>query len=175
MYPIPTLEFIGKLSPGRMLDVGSRDFSGAARFASFGYTVDAIDPEPSHDTAPPSGVSFTQTTLEDFKTEQTYDLIIARLVSNFVSYSPKAFISRLNSLIHDDGVIYVTLIGDEDDWAADPSANAVSFDTALEIISGEGLTPLHRSIYWEKGPTYSGELKNWHLFAFALVRTGPTP
>ncbi|MCP5081490.1 MAG: methyltransferase domain-containing protein [Alphaproteobacteria bacterium] len=168
MSPFLTLKTINRIEPGTMLDVGTRDSWIAAQFAKAGYGVDAIDP-----CKPPAGtdldrINFQQTTLETFTPSKSYDLVVASMVSQFVSYSIPEFVGRLKSLTKPDGLIYVTLLGEEDEWAANPKNKALTFQEAEAIISKHELMPLIRSIDWIQGFLYSGEPKFWHRFTFVL-------
>ncbi|MGI9387255.1 MAG: class I SAM-dependent methyltransferase [Methyloligellaceae bacterium] len=171
MSPIPILKSISRLNPGTMLDIGARDFAIARRFAEIGYSVHAIDPDPPADCVPENGITFTQTTLEDFETDQKFDLVVASLVSHLVSYEVPDYLARLKSLTNPDGLIYVTLLGDEDDWARRKNAKAMRFEAACSLVEQQGLTPLYRSSEWLQGSLYSGEPKFWHLFRFVLRQT----
>lgn len=171
MSPIFALHAIARLKPGVALDIGARDCRIANRLAELGYSVDAIDPKPQPDTPVSDAVSFHQTTLEDFEADQLYDLVVASMVSQLVDLDLTAYLARLRSLVRADGLIYVTLIGDKDDWAANPSAKAVSFDEACALISEAGLTPLYRADERFEGRVYSGEAKSWHLYRFVLEMT----
>ena len=169
MTPFQIISGINKLIPGTVLDIGTRDCSYATKFADAGYKVDAIDPHILSEDTNYCGISFQQTTLEKFQTEKKYDLVIASLVSHLVSYSIPTFISRLASLTASDGLIYVTLIGDKDDWAKFPRAKAMPIEEVQQIISDNALAPIYKKVYQEDGFLYSGESKYWHLFTFVLV------
>lgn len=168
MSPFLYLKSINRIQPGTMLDVGTRDGQIASYFANAGYTVDAIDPEPLPGTTVSDGITFHRTSLEDFEISQTYDLVVASMVSQFVSYSNHDFVGRLKSLTKPDGLIYVTLLGEEDDWADNPKMKAITFEEALAILAEHDLTPLIRSIDWVQGCLYSGEPKFWHRFTFVV-------
>ena len=170
MSPFLTLKMINRIEPGTMLDVGTRDGWIASHFAEAGYSVEAIDPCKPEKMELLDGISFQQTSLEDFETSKQYDLVMASLVSQFVSYSIPEFISRLKALTKPDGLIYVTLLGDEDEWAVNPKAKTLSFQKAEAIIAEQDLKPIAKSIDWMEGFLYSGEPKFWHRFTFILAR-----
>ncbi len=169
MSPFLTLKMINRIKPGTMLDVGTRDGWIASHFAEAGYSVDAIDPCKSQKMDLLDGITFHQTSLEAFETTKSYDLVVASLVSQFVSYTIPEFISRLKSLTKPDGLIYVSLLGDEDEWADNPKAKAITFQEAEAIISENGLVPIVKSIDWMDGFLYSGEPKFWHRYTFVLT------
>ncbi len=168
MSPIFALHAIARLKPGVALDIGARDCRIANRLADLGYSVDAIDPNPQPGTKLAESITFHRTTLEDFAADQLYDLVVASMVSQFVDLDLSAYLARLRSLVRADGLIYVTLIGDEDDWAGKPSAKAVTYNEACALVSEAGLTPLYRSDERFEGRVYSGEAKSWHLYRFVL-------
>ena len=169
MLPFHAIREINRLQPGTMLDVGTRDGSIASHFAKAGYTVDAIDPYAPPQNADLTGINFQQTSLEAFDASISYDLVVASMVSHFVTYSIPEFVSRLKSLMKPDGLLYVTLLGEEDEWAVNPKAKALTFDEAQAIISEHDLEPIVKSIDWIQGFLYSGEPKYWHLFTFVLA------
>ena len=168
MSPFLILRSIARLEPGLMLDIGARDCAMAKYFADVGYMVDAIDPRPPADAALADGITFHQTTLEEFEANRHYDLVVASLISHLVSYDLPTFLTRLKSLAKQDGLVYVTLLGDEDDWAANPRAKAVDFKEVDAMIADLEWTPLYRSVEWFEGRVYSGERKSWHLHRFVL-------
>lgn len=168
MSPIMILKSVSKLQPGRMLDVGARDCKLAGMFAKLGYSVDAIDPSPLPEGGTPDGVSFTRTAFEEFTSETRYNLVVASMVSHLVDYDIPTFLKRLRSLTAEDGLIYVTLLGENDDWAANPRAKAVTSKKACALVADAGLKPLFRSIEWFEGSVYSGERKYGHLYRFLL-------
>ena len=172
MSPFFALKSINRITPGNMLDVGTRDGRIAAQFVEAGYSVDAIDPSEPPNGADLEGINFQQSTLENFSSSKTYDLVVASMVSQFVSYSIPDFIGRLKDLTAPEGLIYVTLLGDEDEWAGNPKAKAVTFGAAEEIIADHELVAITKSIDWIQGFLYSGEPKFWHRFTFVLSHQG---
>jgi 2-polyprenyl-3-methyl-5-hydroxy-6-metoxy-1,4-benzoquinol methylase len=154
-----------------MLDVGCRDFFVSRQFAEAGYRVHGIDPKPVEPVEPPDGVTFQQTTLEAFETRQKYDLVVASLVSQFVDLSLPDFMTRLSNLCELDGLIYLTLIGDQDTWAPNPKVKAVSVEIADRLVVKASLRPIYHSIQWFEGSTYDGNSKFWHVYEYLLVKT----
>ncbi len=170
MSPILALRLTGKMKAGRMLDVGCRDFFISRQFAEAGYRVHGIDPRPVEPVEPPDDVTFEQTTLEAFETSQKYDLVVASLVSQFVNLSLTDFIARLSTLCKGNGLIYLTLIGDQDTWAVNPTVKAVSVEFADRLIAMARLEPVFRSIKWFEGSTYDGSSKSWHVYEYLLAK-----
>ena len=168
MSLIQILRSTSCLRPGTALDIGARDCFIARHLADAGYTVDAIDPRPQPDAVSLSGITYRQTTLEDFETATQYDLVVASMVSHMVSYDLPDFIERLKALAKPDGVIFVTLFGDEDAWAADPRTKALPLAEAEDLIRRADLRALYKSVEWREGPTYSGTRKFWHVYRFLL-------
>jgi len=159
-----------RLKPGRLLDVGARDCLLSRPFAELGYQVDAIDPFYTPDPDGLAGITYHRTSLEAFEPVAHYDLVLASFVSHLVSYDPPGFLQRLKALTKSDGLIYATLLGDEDEWASLPTSKAVSFDQADAIVRNAALRPLYRCAEWYDGPTYAGEPKFWHVLRFMLCR-----
>ncbi len=92
-----------------------------------------------------------------------------------MSYTIPEFIARLKSLTKPDGLIYVSLLGEEDEWAANPKAKAMTIQEAETIICEHGLVPIVKSIDWIDGFLYSGEAKFWHRFTFVLTNASEPP
>ena len=168
MSLIMILKSASKFKPGTMLDIGARDCTMAGLFAENGYSVDAIDPSPPPSDGAPDGVNFSQTTFEDFTADARYDLVVASMVSHLVAYDIPTFLARLRSFMAEDGLIYVTLLGEDDGWAANPAAKTLTSRKACAMVEDAGLKPLFRSIEWFEGSVYSGERKYWHLYRFLL-------
>ena len=169
MTPLLTMKRIGRLEPGRMLDIGSRDFFVARQFIDAGYEVHAIDPAPLERAIIPEQVAFQKTRLEDFDTALKFDLVVASMVSMFVSYELDEFLKRLADLATPAGYNYVTLLGDEDDWAGNSKCKAISFREALALIDACGLRPMYQATEYFDGSTYDGTPKAWHIHTFVTV------
>lgn len=168
MSPIFALYSIDRLKPGHVLDIGARDCRIARRLSDEGCTVDAIDPLPRPDVDLGSAITYHQTTLEDFEADRLYDLVVASMVSQLVNYETPDYLCRLKAFARADGLVYVTLIGNEDGWADNPRAKAISFDEACGMIADVGLRPVFRAEERFDGRVYSGEAKFWHLLRFVL-------
>lgn len=167
MNPVLALRISGKLKAGSVLDIGARDCRVPNRLAELGCLVDAIDPEPAPDNLH-ERVSFRQMQLEDLTTDKTYDIVVASLISHLVSYDTRAFLTRLRGLMADKGAIYVTLIGDRDDWADKPEARAQTLRAAMQIVTDLGLKPKYSVDAKFAGRLYSGDPKFWHLLHLVL-------
>ncbi|WP_321337005.1 methyltransferase domain-containing protein [uncultured Cohaesibacter sp.] len=161
---------IGAIKPGKALDIGARNGELSCLLSRHGYDVDAIDPVVFAELSAEKEINFVQTRLEDFVTTERYDLIVASLVSHHLTYSLEDFFIRLESLLADGGLVYLTLLGDDDDWAAKPIAKCVSFDEAITIFESVGFHALYKGTEWFEGRVYSGEGKFWNLFHFVLKR-----
>jgi len=170
MSPFMILRAQSRLEPGRLLDVGARDCFLSRPFAEIGYQVDAIDPFYTPDPDGLAGINYHRASLEAFEAVDRYDLVLASFVSHLVSYEPLGLLQRLKALTKPEGLIYATLLGDEDQWASLPTSKAVSFDEAVEIIRDAGLRPIYKSVEWYDGRTYAGEPKFWHVLRFMLCR-----
>jgi hypothetical protein len=92
-------------------------------------------------------------------------------VSRRVAYDAPALLERLKSLIKPNGLIYLTLLGDEGEWAAGPGAKAMTFDHAMALFAQANLRPLYRSAEWFDGYVYSGAGKFWHQYKFVRSLT----
>jgi 2-polyprenyl-3-methyl-5-hydroxy-6-metoxy-1,4-benzoquinol methylase len=163
------LQRLNRVAPGHVLDIGARDCAISRRLVPLGYTVDALDPAPPLDFAPIDGITYHETKLEQFVAPQSYDLVIASLVSHLVHYDARTFLDRLKSFTGKSGLIYVTLLGDQDAWAGNPRANALPLEAARKIIAEAGLQPVYQSVEWYESLLYSGEMKYWHLYRFLLA------
>ncbi|MTH95442.1 bifunctional 2-polyprenyl-6-hydroxyphenol methylase/3-demethylubiquinol 3-O-methyltransferase UbiG [Roseibium sp. RKSG952] len=170
MEPVNILTAIKRLEPGRLLDIGARDCKLSRAFAELGYRVDALDPQSLSGGGPGRGVTFHQTRFEDFDTNEPYDLILASLVSHHIDYTIPEFLLRLKAILGEGGLIYITLLGSDDGWAASPRAKAMDFEQALHVLKSVGLRPVYRSSEWLEGYVYSGEAKYWNLYRFVLER-----
>lgn len=168
MNPISILHSLSRISPGTLLDIGCRDLTIAERFFDLGYSIHAIDPVPPKNFKSKERFFVETTKLEDFKSQNRFDLVIASLVSHLVTYDLYAYLSRLKVLTKHDGLFYVTLIGDDDEWASLPNAKAINFMDACGLIKDLELSPIYKSTEWFEGCLYSGEPKFWHLHKFVL-------
>jgi 2-polyprenyl-3-methyl-5-hydroxy-6-metoxy-1,4-benzoquinol methylase len=167
MTPLVALRSVNRISPGTMLDIGARDLIVSKTFLELGYEVDAIDPVMPKSQVP-HGIAFLQTTFEEFETDKSYDLVIASLVSQFVKYDLRELLEKLKSLTHQDGSIYVTLIGEQDGWNEKPAAKAITVQDADLLIEDLDLKTIYKATELFDGLLYSGEPKRWHLHSFVL-------
>lgn len=171
MCPYSAIATLARKMPKTVLEVGARTGRVAEDFARAGCVVTAIDPDPR--IVPgrgfPERIAVVKTTLEAFDPTAPFDLVVSSAVSHLVEYSTKEYLLRLKTLIVPDGLIYVSLLGDEDEWSHKPRAKTLSFDQALQIIDGIGLTVLYKSITWNHGTTYDGTPKYWHYYRFVLT------
>jgi hypothetical protein len=102
--------------------------------------------------------------------KQTFELVVASFVSHLVSYETSEFLERLKSLTEEKGVIFVTLLGDQDGWANQHWARAVDLNTARNLVASAGLKVLFVSTERYAGYLYDGTPKFWHVFKFVLSR-----
>lgn len=170
MFPFATLQAVGRIKPGKMLDIGCGKGLVASRFADAGYEIDAIDPEEPDGDNFPSQVTFQRTPFEEFRSDARYDLIVASMVSQFLSLSTREFLLRIRELLEDDGTVYLTLLGEEDEWASNSNIQTIRIEEAIATISDLGFSTLYKSIEWEQGFLYSGDPKYWHIHTFVLTR-----
>lgn len=168
MSPFLIINALKRENPKTVLDVGTRTGWVAEDFANDGAVVTAIDPELMPETADIKAVEFLEATLETFEPPYPYDLVIANLISHLVPFSTLDYLLKLKSLIAPEGLIYVTLLGDKDDWSDKPKARVTDFDAALRLIDEAGLEPVYRSVSWHDGKTYDEAAKFWHLYTFVL-------
>ena len=154
--------------PTTVLDVCTLKGWIADAFAKDGAAITGIDPELMPEIAEVKGVDLIEATLEKFEPTQPYDLVVVNLVSHLISYSTLDYMSKLKSLITPSGLIYVTLLGDQDGWSDKIKAKVSGFDEALRLIDEVGLKSVYRSVSWHDGKTYDEEAKFWHLYIFVL-------
>jgi len=178
MSPYLALLRLNRLKAGSMLDIGARDCRISRQFADHGYLVDALEPFPLpgalDEKKRGENVILHRTRFEDFRLAEPYDLVIASLVSQHIRCDLPQLMARLKFCAKPDGLIYLTLFGDADDWADKPMIKAVTADRALEIIAAAGMSPIYRTVEEYDGPDYTGALKHWHIFGFVLEAT-PSP
>jgi hypothetical protein len=132
---------------------------------SLANTVDAIDPNPPTKIHVPSRIRFFRCRLEEFNSTQRYDLVLASMVSHQVDYDLSGYLKRLNALAKPDGLVYVTLLGNDDGWTVSPRAKAVTFEAACEAIGDQRLRILFRSVEWFNGRVG----RRWPI----LMKNGP--
>ena len=164
MLPFQIPSMATRLKPGQKLDFGCRDFFISSQFAEVGYRVHGFDPAPPLEVCPPRGVTIQQTTFKAFTSNSKCDLVIASLVSQFVSLTLSEFLARLYALCRIDGLIYIALSGDKDSWASKPKVKAVSFEHANQLIAGSNPKPTFTPSNWFEGSTYDGTSKDWHVY-----------
>ncbi len=171
MRPDLALKSINRLSPGTMLDIGARNCKLSKIFAEEGYQVEAIDPWPVEPLKLINGVSFKKTSLELYEAEKEFDLVIASRISHLVKYDVYNFLIKLKSLTKRNGLIYVTLLGNEDGWADNPKIKALDFSKACALIEKAGLVRCYSAVEWFEGEGYDGTSKSWHWFTFVLAQS----
>ncbi|MCB1509922.1 MAG: methyltransferase domain-containing protein [Hyphomicrobiaceae bacterium] len=163
MHPIAVLRQVGRLKPGRALDIGARDFAITRSLAQVGYDVHAIDPAPPATAVLPDGVRFERSRLEDFAPPHGYDFVVASLVSHLVRYDTPALLARLSDLATSGGLVYATVIGDRDGWAGEAWAKATGRDRLLDCLAVRGAQLHYHAEECFDGHLYDGTPKHWHL------------
>lgn len=163
---------------GRTLDLGCGNGADAQELAALGYTVDVVEKDTAHKktlaalSQKTSVVSHT-VAIENFKIQKgTYTLIIANNSLPFVSDK-----ERVTRVITDSvagltpkGVLYFTLFGPRDAWAAKPTMSFFSYDEALSLLETLPVQIYHRATEEGYGKTMKGDIKYWHIHRFFCIK-----
>jgi 2-polyprenyl-3-methyl-5-hydroxy-6-metoxy-1,4-benzoquinol methylase len=145
------------------LDVGINEGFYAEKFVDAGYRVHGIDKNPMPKAIP--GVTFTQVRLEDFKTDNKFNLIFARRVLHHTGDPLKYAKNLIDFLDPNDGVFAVSFLGLDDPWVISGKSKGVHYMEAYQLLS------LHLELFYdgtkhERGKSMSGEFKLWHIHSF---------
>lgn len=162
MQPVPLLKELGLLEGcNTALDIGTRDGATAAALAREGLQVTAIDIRELPEAVP--GICFEKIGIEEFLQRNTkkYDVVVMRHVLHLVA-DPKAVIRQLQSISR---VLFFTCFGPKDEWAGEVST--LSHEELLGMFIPE--TVKHHSEVLERGKTYAGDEKLWHINTFVIV------
>jgi Methyltransferase domain len=169
MKPIILLNKLGLLNGGSVLDVGARDCSNISDFADKGFSVDAIDIKDIPASCNQKSINYTKIRFEDFSSDKNYDVIIARHVLPFLAISIEDSLEKLFKFLHKNGVLYFTIFGMKDGWCNEPNILTSSADLVREIVKRHGAISYESEEFYE-GPTYSGNIKNWHVITMVVVK-----
>lgn len=169
MKPVILLDKLNLLNGGSVLDVGSRDCSNSIDFVNKGFTVDAIDINDAPVSCEQKGVNYKKISFEDFSPDKKYDVIIARHVLPFLSISIESSLDKLCKLLQEKGVLYFSVFGKKDDWCGESRIQIVDVDDVRGIVKKHTVISYESEEYY-KGPTYSGDIKNWHIITMVVIK-----
>jgi len=96
-------------------------------------------------------------------------VIIARHVLPFLSISIKKSLEKLFSILQKDGVLYFSIFGDKDDWCDKPGVYTENLNLIHEIVKVYGSISYEAEEYYS-GPTYSGDIKKWHVITMVVIK-----
>ena len=174
MTPFWMLTAVGrKANPAwRVLDVGCGHGNRSQWFVSQGCAVTGIDIESYAESCASNGIKFILSSLEDFRTDQKFDIILAAYVLPFVKCAWDERIAHLLRLANPQALVLLTVFGPEDDWARNPNVAIIAKDELLALLARHKLSALYKSHEQYKAPPARGPVKTWDVFG-VLAEYGP--
>ncbi|TAK94556.1 class I SAM-dependent methyltransferase [Patescibacteria group bacterium] len=160
------LEIIKPEDRHYMLDLGCGDGEDMAYFRKGGFTVYGIDKIST------AGIP-EKSDIIDFEIKpNTYSLIVANNTLPFIGDKDKVkkVISSMANGLVKDGVMYLTLFGEHDEWFG---KHGMSFFKEVEIddfIESLSTDLLEKNIREGYGITSRGKEKFWHVLMYMCIK-----
>jgi len=149
------------------LDIGAGSLRNTKFLLEKGFRVTAIDTDPALAKYAKEVEGDLLTTsvcdVANFNFSSTYDIILAVNTLSFLA--PPDFytvLEKIKNNLSDEGVLCVTLFGNEDEWSGNEEMTFLSRSEAEECVRD-----LHTLVFIEEkseGATIEGEAKFWHIF-----------
>lgn len=147
-----------------ILDIGCNDGFFAHQFQNNGHTVDAID---IYDRiSDKKGIYFEKESFVDYIPNKQYDVIFARNVF-FQEPDPIGQAKRYMRFLKPQGLMYLSLMGEQDDWSGDNGWHTVP-QKELDEFKNEFHVLWFQEIKRLKSGLFNPEPKNWHLYKMIL-------
>lgn len=118
------------------------------------------------------GVHSVKSKFEEFEpTDKRFDLVILRNVLPFVHMDQLGnFFQKAVNLMSEQGFLYVTFFGLEDEWAGNKNMAFMTEVDILKLIERSGLDIYYQTEEKGIGSTMSGNKKYWHIYRYILRR-----
>lgn len=162
MNPIILLKKLQLLEGNTALDIGTKSGKNAIWLNDLGFQTTAIDIKPL--PKPEKSIQFIQTDIDDFlkQNKKQYDVVVARHVLPFLS-NPK---QTLENIMKISSTLYVTMFGPKDDWA--DRYPTMTHEEMKSMFRDWDIR--HRAEVFEHAPTYTNEMKFWHINTIVAAR-----
>ncbi len=169
MKPTTLLKKLDLLNGNVALDIGARNCSNSQELVNEGYIVDAIDIKDCPIQCTVDNINYIKKEFENFIPSKKYDLIIARHIIPFLNTSIETSVSKIVGMLNNNGVLYFSVFGNNDEWSSKPDVKISSLESIRETIKQYGVTAYEAEEYYN-GKTYSGIIKKWHVITVVLVK-----
>jgi predicted TPR repeat methyltransferase len=169
MDPLTVLKLIGRFPDAechwRVLDVGCRTGTFSRPFASHGCEVIGIDVRDHHAAFSGPKMHFILTSLEEFRPNSAFDLVIARHILPFLVGSWDAKLVKVKRFMSQGSLIYLTAFSPTDGFANERGIST--------IMRRHGLKCRYEGHEHFVGPTYSNIIKTWDILGIVAEREEP--
>jgi SAM-dependent methyltransferase len=159
------LKAIGQETKGhwRVLDVGCRAGDRCKWFISRGCDVTGIDFKSYSNDYSKKGLKFILTSLENFRPDQRFDVVVAMYVMPFAKCTWDERIAHLTRLMEFGGLLLLTVFAPDDGVSNKPGIATISEEELRDLLLRHKLKIRYRCHEQYEGPTYEGSLKFWSV------------
>jgi SAM-dependent methyltransferase len=155
----------------RVLDVGCRDGATCAWFVSRGCDdVTGIDIKNRVGDHVERGFKFVPAALEDYQSDQPFDVVVAMYVLPFVKGTWEGRLSHLARLTARGGLLLCNVFADDDGWAGRTDIATIRDEDFRALLRQQGWQIRYEGHERYEGPTYEGCVKPWSVFGVLAER-----
>jgi len=165
MIPPVILRMIGQETDSRwrVLDVGCRAGGRCEWFVSRGCEVTGIDIKSYSDDYAKMGFKFILTSLEDYRPDIRFNVVVALYVMPFVKCTWDERMSHLTRLMLPGALLLLTAFTPDDGFEGVSHIATISEDALYDLLRRHRLTVRYKSLEQYEGPTYEGTMKPWSV------------
>jgi len=116
------------------------------------------------------GITFTQKSAEDFKTEKVYDTVLAWNLLWFTRWEPKEAIEKLLSFATPGGIVLCNFLLEEDSWKDRDNVTTTTKEIVLQACTDAGGKIVFQGEALYDGLDRKDNEKKWHIFTVALKK-----
>jgi SAM-dependent methyltransferase len=147
----------------RVLDVGCGAEGRCDWFISRGCEVTGIDIKSYSDDYAKMGFKFILTSLEDYRPDSRFDVVVALYVMPFVKCTWDERMAHLTRLMLPGALLLLTVFTPEDGFEGRPDVSTMGADELRDLLQRHHLKVRYKSHEQYDGPTIEGWVKAWSI------------
>jgi cyclopropane fatty-acyl-phospholipid synthase-like methyltransferase len=165
MSPFWMLKAIGQETKRdwRVLDVGCAEGGRSKWFISGGCDVTGIDIKSYSNDYSERGLKFIQTSLEDYRPVQRFNVVVAMYVMPFVRCTWDERIAHLTRLMERGALLLLTVFAPDDGRATEPNIAIIGEEGLRDLLQRHKLNVRYRCHEQYEGPTRQGKVMFWSV------------
>jgi SAM-dependent methyltransferase len=142
-------------------------------FVSNGCDVTGIDIRSGLNDYSKIGLKFILTSLEDYRPERLFDVVVAMYVMPFVKCTWEERIAHLTRLMTPGALLLLTGFAPDDGWASESHITTISEEAIRDLLARHMLKVRYKCHEQYDGPTYEGSVKAWSVIGVVAELAAP--